>query len=227
MTLAGKVIEATPGMRGFDCDQHISAYAAAQFRMKGYRFAIRYVPRIKASAGDLSMSEASGILAAGLGLMVVQHVLNPGWSPTGTLGKQYGAFAAQSALDIGYKFGAMLWCDLEGVGEDKPKDGIDPRDVIAFLNNWHDQVGNAGYTPGLYVGYDTDLTPDQLYSRLRFSHYWGSYNLDADKRPDVRGLQMKQQLEQTLDGIKYDPDVIQRDALGGLPLMHVDLEWTP
>jgi hypothetical protein len=227
MTLAGKVIEVPAGTRGFDCDAHVSIYAASQFRMQGYRFCVRYVGRIKQNPQDLTGSEASGILAAGLGLQVVQHVLNPGWTPTGALGKQYGAFAAQSAADIGYKFGGMLWCDLEGVGQDKPNDGIDPRDVIAFLNNWHSQVGYAGYTPGLYVGYDVNLTPDQLYQRLRFEHYWGSYNLDVDKRPSVRGLQMKQALQQRLDGIVFDPNTVQRDALGGLPLMHVDNEWTP
>lgn len=222
MTLSGKVIEATPGMRGFDANQHISIYAASQFRMKGYRFAIRYVPRVKANAGDLSTSEAAGILGAGLGLMVVQHVSNPEWIPTANLGKQYGLFAAKSALDVGYKAGAMLWCDLEGV-KLKP----DERDTIAFLNSWLDQVGHAGFTPGLYVGWHSNLTADELYSRLRFSHYWGAYNLDVDKRPAVRGLQMKQATEQSLDGIKFDPDTVQRDALGGLPLMHVDNEFTP
>jgi hypothetical protein len=225
--LAGKVIEATPGLRGFDCNQHLSVYAAAQFRMRGYRFAVRYVPRHKANPGDLSGSEAAGILGAGLGLMIVQHVLNPGWAPTGALGKEYGAFAAQSAVDIGVRFGTTLWCDLEGVGEDKPNDGIDPRDVIAFLNNWHDLVGTAGYTPGLYVGYDAGLSAGDLYKRLKFEHYWSAYNLNADQFPAVRGVQMKQFLQQRLDGILYDPDTVQRDLLGGLPLMHVDLEFTP
>ena len=222
MTLAGKVIECPAGAHGIDCNQHLSVYAAASFRMKGFRFAIRYVPRHQANAGDLSASEASGILGAGLGLMIVQHVQLPGWSPTGTLGKEYGAFAAKSASDIGYKYGAMLWCDLEGV-----KVGTDHRDVIAFCNYWYDQVGTAGFTPGLYVGYDGGLTADELYTRLKFSHYWSAYNLNADQFPAKRGVQMKQFLQQRLDGVLYDPDVVQRDLLGGLPLMHVDNEWTP
>jgi hypothetical protein len=158
--------------------------------------------------------------------MLVQHVHpdseTTGWSPTAALGKQYGAFAAQSAVDVGVRAGTTLWSDLEGV-----KPGTDHRDVIAFCNYWLDQVGHAGYTPGLYVGFACGLTAIELHSRLRFSHYWGAYNLNADQVPAVRGIEMKQGLQKTLDGIQYDPDTVQRDLLGGLPLMQVDMEWTP
>lgn len=221
-TLPGKVIEATPGMRGFDANQHISVLAASQFRMKGYRFAVRYVPRVKAVASDLTMSEASGILGAGLGLMIVQHVHSEGWVPSKQLGIAYGTVAARSAVDVGYKLGGMLWLDLEGEAL-----GNYAEATVAFCNFWLDQVGRAGFTPGVYVGWHAGLTADQLYSRLRFSHYWGAYNLDVDKRPAVRGLQMKQATEQVLDGVRFDPDTVRRDALGGLPLMHVDNEFTP
>jgi hypothetical protein len=121
----------------------------------------------------------------------------------------------------------MVWCDLEGVGSEGPHDGVDPRDVIQFLNNWHNQVGSAGYTPGLYVGYDPDLTADQLYRNLYFEHYWAAYNLNHDQVPAVRGVQMRQDLEQVLAGVRFDPDTIHADLLGGLPLMLADAEWTP
>ena len=226
MTLPGKVIEVPAGTRGFDTNQHVSVFAAASFRMKGFRLCIRYVPRVKAQAGDLTAGEASGILGAGLGLQVVQHVHpdseKAGWVPTPQLGKQYGAFAAESAIEAGYKLGGSLWMDLEGV-----KPGTNHQDVISFGNYWLDQVGHAGYTPGCYVGFNPGLTSDQLYKNLRFEHYWGAMNLNSDQIPSVRGLQMKQLREQTLDGITYDPDTVQRDLLGGLPLMQVDMEWTP
>lgn len=226
MTLPGKLVEAPAGLKGFDCNTHLSQAAAQAFRNDGYRFCLRYVPRHVPNPADLSASEAHGILAAGLGLMVVQHVQNPGWVPTPSMGKEYGAFAAQSCKDIGIPLGTTVWCDLEGVGSERQNDGIDPRDVISFLNNWHVQVGVAGYTPGLYVGYDPDLTAEQLYWKLRFEHYWSAYNLNADQVPAKRGVQMKQGVEKVFAGIRYDPDTIQRDAFGGLPLMAVDLEWT-
>lgn len=221
MTLPGSVIQSPAGLRGFDCNQHISTAQCAAFRDAGHRFAIRYVPRRKANPGDITRSEAAGILASGLALMLVQHVQMPGWVPTGAMGQEYGAFAAASAEAIGYLPGAMLWCDLEGV-----KVGVDHRDVIAFCNSWLDQVGHAGFTPGLYVGYDAGLTGDELYSRLRCEHYWSAYNLNRDQFPATRGVQMKQGVEKVLAGVRYDPDTIQADALGGLPLMVVDAEWS-
>lgn len=226
MTLPGKVIEVPAGTRAFDCNAHVSVFAASQFRMQGFRLAIRYVGRVKMAPQDLTASEASGILGAGLGLNIVQHVHpdseKAGWVPTPALGKQYGAFAAQMAAEIGYGLGGMLWWDDEGV-----KPGTSHQDVISFGNYWLDQVGEAGFTPGCYVGFNPSLTNDELYKNLRFEHFWGAMNLNSDQIPSVRGLQMKQKLQKVLDGITYDPDVVQRDLLGGLPLMHVDLEYTP
>lgn len=222
MTLPGKLVKATSGLKGFDCNQHVSIQAAKVFRDNGYRFCIRYVPRHQVNPGDLTASEASGILAMGLAIMIVQHVQLPGWSPTGAMGKEYGTFAALSATQVGVKFGTTVWCDLEGV-----KVGTDHRDVISFCNYWLDQVGHAGFTPGLYVGYDAGLTAAELYRNLRFAAYWSAYNLDHDKYPAVRGVMMRQGVEKVLSGIRFDPDTIQADSLGDLPLMHVDNEWTP
>lgn len=228
MTLIGSLIEAPSGLKGFDCNQHLSTAQAKAFHdavdeegKPKFRFCLRYVPRRKANPGDLTTSEAAGILQMGLGLMVVQHVQNPGWIPTGAMGREYGAFAALSCQEIGVPMGVTVWCDLEGV-----KRGVDPRDVIVFLNNWHNQVGSAGYTPGLYVGYDPGLTAEQLYRNLHFEHYWSAYNLNKDQVPMRRGVQMKQAEEKVLAGVRYDPDEIQADNLGGLPLMLVDVEWT-
>lgn len=228
MTLPGKIVQAPAGLRGFDCNQRLGPSSAAQFRAAGFRFAVRYVGRRHTAAFDISESEAKDILKMGLALMLVQHVESPdiptknaGWVPTGALGTEYGGFAALSAKKIGYHLGAMVWCDLEGV-----RTSVDSRDVIAFLNNWHQQVGQAGYTPGLYVGYDPGLSAFQLYYKLRFEHYWSAYNLNKDQLPLKRGVQMKQGEEKTLLGIKYDPDFIQADSLGGLPLVLADMEWT-
>lgn len=222
MTLQGKVIQAPVGLRGFDCNQRLSPGSAAQFRAAGFRFAVRYVGRRHAADFDISESEAKDILKMGLALMLVQHVENPSWTPTGALGTEYGAFAAASAKKVGYHLGAMIWCDLEGV-----RSHTEPRDIIAFCNNWHQQVGQAGYTPGLYVGYDPGLSASQLYYKLRFEHYWSAYNLNVDQVPQKRGVQMEQGRERVLADIRYDPDIIKADNFDSLPLMLADLEWTP
>jgi hypothetical protein len=222
MTLPGNVIEAPAGLRGFDCNSHVSIDSAKRFREAGFRFAVRYVGRRAMASFDITPSEASVILQYGLGLMLVQHVENPGWSPTGLLGSEYGGNAAKFADHLGYRAGAMLWCDLEGV-----KLRTDHRDVIAFCNNWYNMVAATGFTPGLYVGYDPGLTSSELYYKLKFEHYWSAYNLNRDQAPLVRGVQMKQGFETVNFGVRYDPDTVQADLKGGLPLMLVDSEWTP
>lgn len=220
MTLPGKIIEAPP-CRGFDCNQRVSLHTASKFREAGFRFAVRYVGRRKMASFDISEPEAHDILKAGLGLMLVQHVENPAWVPTGGMGAEYGHNAGLFAASVGYHLGAMVWCDLEGV-----KLQTDHRDVIGFCNNWYAEVAKLGFTPGLYVGYDPGLTAPELYYRLKFEHYWSAYNLNRDQFPAVRGVQMKQGLEKIAFETRYDPDDIQADKKGGLPLMLVDLEWT-
>jgi hypothetical protein len=228
VTLPGKVIEAPVNLKGFDCNSIVSADSAKHFHDAGFRFAIRYVGRRKMASFDIAASEASILLQAGLGLMLVQHVESPdiphkgaGWVPTGNLGTEYGGNAAKFAEGVGVPPGTTVWCDLEGV-----RLRTDHRDVIAFCNNWHSMVGAAGFTPGLYVGFDPGLSSSELYYKLKFEHYWSAYNLNRDQVPAVRGVQMKQGFETVKFGVRFDPDTIQADLKGGLPLMLVDSEWT-
>src|SRR3989441_2765767 len=89
---------------------------------------------------------------------------------------------------------------------------------------WHAAVAGAGYVPGLYVGFHCGLDATQLYRALRFSHYWGAYNLNADEMPIVRGLQMKQSLCKPPDAVpghtfEFQVDTVRADALGGHPTL--------
>ena len=215
--LNGKVIQAPDGSRFFDCNAIVSPQAARVFRAAGYAGAIRYVGRHATASYDIGLREAEGILAAGLALQLVQHVQNPGWAPSKVLGLGYGTFAAQSAAAIGYVSGATIWCDLEGV-----LPGDHATETIEFCNAWLDQVGHAGFTPGLYVGYECGLNAVQLYSQLRFEHYWSAYNLNTDNIPAIRGVCMKQHTEQTLAGIRFDPDTVQK-----LSLIHISEPTRP
>ncbi|HEX8695735.1 MAG TPA: DUF1906 domain-containing protein [Longimicrobium sp.] len=213
--LAGSVQPAPPGIKGFDANTPISAAAAQAFYASGYRFCVRYVGRVQMASYDLTAAEAQTILANGLALMVVQHVLNPGWHPTGDLGQEYGANAAKFAAQIGVPPGVNVWCDLECVAP-----GTAASDVVAYCNNWHDEVAAAGYVPGLYVGYEPGLSAVQLYQDLRFQAYWGAYNVDSDQVPARRGWQLKQSegAGGTIAGIStesYDDDHTLTDALGG------------
>jgi hypothetical protein len=206
------------GTRGVDCNAPISAASAAAFRAKAFRFAARYIRRATVHTYDLSVGEVAAIHGAGLGLGIVQHVAAEGWTPTPMDGTAYGTVAVHECQALDVPDGVTVWCDLEGVAP-----GTHPSDVIDFCNNWHQMVLGAGYEPGLYVGYGAGLNSHELYSHLRFEHYWSAYNLDADKSPAIRGVQMRQSVAKATDFIpgftsqNMDVDIVTADALGGTP----------
>jgi hypothetical protein len=224
--LDGHVYTAPDGVRGFDADETISPEAAAAFYAYGYRFCLRYVGRLKSNAKDLQPDEAAELLAAGLGLMPVQHVASEAaWTPTPAKGRSYGAFAAEEAARIGIPPGVTIWCDLEGVASGTPA-----ADVARYCNNWHAAVAGAGFVPGLYVGWHAGLTAKRLYYDLRFTHYWGAYNLNADEAPLTRGLQMRQAVRKAADRVPgfdflFQTDRVQADALGGHPTLVARDGW--
>jgi hypothetical protein len=226
MPLSGHVFTAPDGIRGFDANERISSKAAAAFHKHGYRFCLRYVRREKVNDHDLSPGEAQGILDAGLGLMPVQHVASEeAWVPTAAKGAAYGKTGAADCVRIGIPAGVTVWCDLEGVALGTPAD-----DVIDYCNNWHAAVADAGYEPGLYVGFRAGLSATQLFKSLRFTHYWGAYNLNADEVPIVRELQMKQAVRKSADkvpgfNIAFQTDTIRTDALGGRPIVLAPEGW--
>jgi hypothetical protein len=176
--ISGTVKSASPGTKGFGTNTPVSPSAAREFLARGYLFCLRYVGRLAPHPGDLTYAEAEGIVDAGLALMVVQHVQSEsGWTPTGALGTTYGANAAAFAQDAGIPPGVNVWLDLEGVSP-----GTAVEDVIAYCQNWYQGVADAGYLPGIYVGWHPGLSAQQLYD-LPFKHYWGAYDVDADSMP--------------------------------------------
>ena len=211
-------------MKGLDVNRPIAADEAAALVEHGYDFAVRYVRRTTKHSYDLTVKEARAILASGLGLMVVQHVANEGWTPSARLGSTYGNTAAVEAARIGVPPGVTVWCDLEGVSADATS-----KAVIGFCNKWHSKVAAAGFIPGLYVGYGAGLDPDQLYWSLRFIHYWGAYNVTMADGPTKRGFQMKQRVAAPSDHVaafdaEFQVDDIHTDALGGRPTTLMSVE---
>jgi len=220
MALHGHVYTVPDGVRGFDANATISASIASSFYAHGYRFCVRYVRREKHHAADLTADEASALLDAGLGLMLVQYVESEdSWQPSAEKGLANGSTAAAEVEKLGVPAGVTVWCDLEGVDLETPAQA-----VIDYCNQWHSAVAQVGFVPGLYVGYHAGLNPTQLYRSLRFTHYWGAYNLNADQAPAVRGLQMKQSARKAGDrvpGVKLDfqTDLVRADKLGGRPTL--------
>ncbi|OLF53676.1 DUF1906 domain-containing protein [Pseudomonas chlororaphis] len=212
MSISGKIQAAPSGSRGFDADTVISTTVAQQFASQGYAFCIRYLSLgAGQDEGDLSSGEASDILASGLALMAVQHVEDPGWSPTQSAGQTHGQNAAANATSIELPPGMNLWCDLEGIAQN-----TSAQDVTNYCSAWYSAVSAAGYVPGLYVGANVVLSGQQLYD-LPFQHYWQSCS-EVPAIPE-RGYQMVQTLvPNPVNGIGIDSDVTQTDLLGGQAL---------
>lgn len=208
--LPGSVQHAASGLNGFDTNTVLNATSAACFVQHGYAFCFRYLSRgYGQQPGDLTYNEAKIILEAGLALGAVQHVSMPGWTPSTQLGTEYGTNAAHNAASIGLPTGMNLWMDLEGIAP-----GTSAQTVISYANAWYDAVLAAGYIPGIYVGAACILNGDQLYSSLKFQHYWKSLsNVPAIPQ---RGYQLVQSLAaDPVCGVAIDADTTMTDQLGG------------
>ena len=209
MSLAGSVRSAPAGVKGFDANVPISPRVAQEFVEAGYGFCVRYVGRLSMAQTDISAAEAQDILNAGLALMPVQHVEAGEWMPSGDLGTTYGRNAGTFAAGVGFPPGVNVWLDLESVSTQAT-----PAEVTAYCNNWYDEVAAAGFTPGVYVGWQPMLTNEELFESLKFQHFWGAYNVDAVI--PRRGWQMKQSpASQQIAGIEHDDNVTHVDGLGG------------
>ncbi|AKJ00540.1 uncharacterized protein DUF1906 [Archangium gephyra] len=210
--LLGIVQGAPPGVLGVDSDSPLSFATAKALHDLGYRFCARYLSLGSSQApGDLSSQEAADILRAGLSLVPVQHVLKAGWSPSGDLGTRHGQAAHDNAVNLGIPPGVNLWCDLEGCAHNTSHQAI-----IDYCNAWFEAVEDqdAGYIPGLYVGFDAFLSSEELYGALRFQHYWSAPQATL---VDSRGYQLLQllPLNQQLAGVYVDVDVTQQDLKKG------------
>jgi hypothetical protein len=211
-TLQGNIELAPPGLLGFDCASKLSRSLANQFASdsKDFRYCLRYLSlKTQDTNQDLSPQEAEDILDSGLALSPVQRVRRSPWDPTGSLGTTTGQNAANNAQLIGFPPGINVWLDLEGV-----RSGTSASNVIAYCNNWFDEVAAKNYVPGIYVGADAILTDTQL-ANLKFEHYWKSGSIV----PSIpgRGYQLIQTipnppLGELRHGIHIDLDKTQTDS---------------
>lgn len=202
---------AIAGAKFFDVDQPLSGEQASEFVLAGYAGCIRYFPLNEGNVpGCLTALELQVLISAGLAIAGVQHVDSPPWTPTAALGTSHGSYVGAYGKAIGYPAGAPIYCDIESVATGTPA-----QDVIDYFTKWASEVAAAGYVAGLYVGWEPGMSPQQIYD-LPTKSYWRAYNYD-DGVP-IRGYQIVQHVQKTLIGITYDPNTIQTDELGDLPI---------
>lgn len=219
MVLQGIAKKADSGLIGFDTAIPLTAKSARDYWDKGYRFCVRYVSRTDASRqrnserglADLSEAEGNLILQQGMALMVVQHVAATGWVPTLQLGTEYGKNAARYAAAAGMPGDVTVWLDLEDIPAGTPK-----ADIKAYANAWFGQVREAGFSPGVYVGFNVWLNSDELFFDLATKHYWRA----AGNIPEVshRGYQMIQHVIKDGPHGELDKNLVKADLMGELPM---------
>jgi hypothetical protein len=203
-----QVAKAFVGALGFDCVAIIDEAMARTAYANGCRFAVRYL-------GSLSTGERNVILDAGLALMPVTYCRAPGWVPSGTMGYGDGHESVTHLRAAGIPQGVTVWRDLEGPGGS-------PSNVIEYVNAWCEPVRQAGYDPGLYVGYDCHLTGAQL-TELAVDRYWHSLSRVADnlgRTSEPTCGWCMHQLYPTCPswhGYNVDLNVVQQDYRGRLP----------
>jgi hypothetical protein len=225
--IEGQVVQAPAGIIGFDTTEVLNAASARSFLDKGYKFCVRYVGRSPGTSSfvDISQSEAQTIVDAGLALMVVQHPLRAGWTPTESRGREFGSFAALAARQAGLLAGMNIWLDLEGV-----KRGVSSNAVIAYCNAWFEEVDKQGFESGVYVGASPGLKADQLYWDLKTKHYWkGGSSAKAGVPDDIpnRGYQLIQRISNPGTPSEFDSNVTLIDAFSSGVMWIVNTDATP
>lgn len=206
------------GTRGFDTAAKVDGDYCRRMKARGYDFAVRYLSLGAPSAADLTRDELVAILDAGLGLMVVQHVLAAGWKPDTATGQRLGASALAHAQHLALPAGMPIWNDLEGMHETTTA-----AQASACCVAWCSVVEGGQYKPGAYCGAGVPLDGDQLY-KLPYRCYWDSQS----NNPNVsrRGFQMIQLFaapygSTKVEGLDVDICFTQNDYRGDLPLMLV------
>lgn len=218
-------IEMVPvGALLIDCNTKLTAASAKAVagavdsygRSLGIRGVIRYVSIGEPDPNDLDYEEVAAILGGGLSLMAVQHAHGAGWMPDGIRGGNDGLHAGTNAMKAGCMPGMTMWCDLEGVNA-----AATVEITAAWANAWWSSVKTVGYDRGLYVGSESVLNAQQLYSLLAFRSYWSSFS--SVPTPAHRGFQMFQiwggdaRASGTVANIPVDFNICGRDRLGGGP----------
>jgi hypothetical protein len=92
MSIRGQISPAPAGIIGFDTAERLDAARAKQFYNQCYCFCVRYVSHDETVASqyeDLTQEEGQIIIDAGMALMVVQHPLRAGWTPSVDLGRKF------------------------------------------------------------------------------------------------------------------------------------------
>jgi hypothetical protein len=190
-----------------DTSTKLTSSEAAALYQAGVRSVWRYVFFGPPRPGDLDAAELALLTAAGLTVMVVQHVRNPGWQSGGEPdGSADARWALANAGDAGYRSDPggpelAICFDAEGIGNPGPN-------MVAHAASWCSCVASLGYQPVVYIGYDSGLRAADLDALPGSPLFWCDYAPLGMRPKPARGYVGHQQAQTTLCGVGVDVDAI-------------------
>ena len=192
-----------------DTSQKLSGSECKALKAAGVGTVWRYVFFSMPRPGDIDEGERDLILGAGLTLCLVQHVRMPGWIASKATGLNDGLAAISNAQRAGYQgAGLSLALDMEGVGTG---------DANAHAEAWCEVVSQNGYAPVVYVGFDSQLTGQQLDVLTGSPAFWCDYAPFSARPAPARGYSLHQHAQSVLAGVGVDENTVIHDgAIVGL-----------
>lgn len=201
-------VDVPDGALVIDTNTKLTAYrieqlrrAAGAFNLTIFGF-IRYVSLGEPDlAHDISPDEAELIVGGNeFALGLVQHAFAEGWMAMSHIGESCGKNAAAHASLVGYPQESHLFADQEGCGS-----------VGAPVSQYCESWAKNWASPGLYIGYQPGLTPDELWELPSFHIYWGAA---GEWTVSECGVAMRQHVQENFGGTFIDRNTPKADALG-------------
>jgi hypothetical protein len=212
MKLSVKVQSATLGALGFGTNAHLTADISGKILQSEFAFVSRCLQTESTfpSAG-LGSSELQIILAAGLTVIVFQHVASRREGPSAEAGVRDGADAVRAAKALFLPTGTQIWLNIDDFANTSHSG-----EISDYLFNWFDLVVQDGYVPGLQVGLCACWTNEMLDS-LPFNFFWrigsGSHAYPSSGYCLVQSASPSYIFED----LHYERDVVQLDNHGSRP----------
>jgi hypothetical protein len=186
-----------------DTNGKISSSEAQALRAAGVTAIWRYVFFGSPRPGDIDSAELNILLNAGLTVLLVQHVRNPGWMASPDQGTADGRAAVANAIKAGYVGRVALALDLEGV-----RNGAYEHAVA-----WCAEVRAASYRPVVYVGYSSGMAAAQLDALGPDVVFWADFAPLTMRPHPARGYALHQHPQSVIAGVAVDVDEVLIDGV--------------
>lgn len=204
-----RVIPVPVGTLLIDTEAKITVERARAIKAAGVGCIGRYVPLPGNSAVfDIDSAEVQAIMSVpGLGLILFQHVLNPGWTASTEVGRAQATHAAAHAIACNVLPGTSLEWDCEETAS-----GSDA--VSMHGTAWFEACKTGGYHPVVYEGDGVPFNGADWYQRIPFEAYHKSQS-EVPVIPHRGWVAIQAFPSGTCAGLSVDFSIAQQDYRGG------------